>query len=206
MVLNETQRDALAELINIGYGRAAGALSELTGHRVTVDVPRVELHRLDEIDGILADTLAAKVANVHQHFSGPVEGDTFLVLSEASAKTLSRMLGAEVPVTQDFDANAAEILREVGNILHGACLGTFGNLLQLQMTVSVPTLNFSHVSKVVPAGAASPLQPYSHALIVHTVFRVKSVDIEGLLVILLGVASFGRLMFELKMWEERAME
>ena len=35
MELTSSQHDALTELINIGYGRAAGALSELTGYRIT---------------------------------------------------------------------------------------------------------------------------------------------------------------------------
>ena len=35
MELTLEQQDALTELINIGYGRAAGALSDLTGYRTS---------------------------------------------------------------------------------------------------------------------------------------------------------------------------
>ena len=34
MELSAAQQDALIELLNIGFGRAAASLSQLTGHRV----------------------------------------------------------------------------------------------------------------------------------------------------------------------------
>ena len=34
MELTAVQQDALVELLNIGFGRAAASLSQLTGHRV----------------------------------------------------------------------------------------------------------------------------------------------------------------------------
>ena len=37
-VLTDVQRDALTEMINIGFGRAAAALSRLTGMRATASV------------------------------------------------------------------------------------------------------------------------------------------------------------------------
>ena len=44
MELSPVQQDALVELLNIGFGRAAASLSQLTGHRVLLDVPQVTLH------------------------------------------------------------------------------------------------------------------------------------------------------------------
>ena len=38
MVLTELQQDALVEVINIGFGRAAASLSKLTGQRVQLDL------------------------------------------------------------------------------------------------------------------------------------------------------------------------
>ena len=44
MELTAAQEDALIELLNIGFGRAASSLSQLTGHRVVLDVPQVSIH------------------------------------------------------------------------------------------------------------------------------------------------------------------
>ena len=49
MELTAPQADALTELINIGYARAAAALSDLTGHRISLEVPEVAIHYIGEI-------------------------------------------------------------------------------------------------------------------------------------------------------------
>jgi chemotaxis protein CheC len=69
--LTESQRDALTELINIGYGRAAGALSELTGYRISLDVPSVAIHAVEETTLLLREIITGDVASVNQVFSGP---------------------------------------------------------------------------------------------------------------------------------------
>ena len=48
--LTAVQQDALVELINIGFGRAAAALSKLTGHRVQLEVPEITMCS-DRADG-----------------------------------------------------------------------------------------------------------------------------------------------------------
>ena len=49
MELTAVQQDALVELLNIGFGRAAASLSQLTGHRVLLEVPQVTLQAVDEV-------------------------------------------------------------------------------------------------------------------------------------------------------------
>ena len=49
MKLTAVQEDALIELLNIGFGRAAASLSQLTGHRVLLEVPHVTIHPIDEL-------------------------------------------------------------------------------------------------------------------------------------------------------------
>ena len=50
MQLNEVQHDALVELLNIGFGRAGASLSQLTGHRVLLEVPQVAIHPIERAD------------------------------------------------------------------------------------------------------------------------------------------------------------
>jgi hypothetical protein len=49
MQLTPLQEDGLVELLNIGFGRAAAPLSQLTGHRVLLDVPEVSVHQIEEV-------------------------------------------------------------------------------------------------------------------------------------------------------------
>src|SRR5579863_3620108 len=104
MDLSAEQRDSLTELINIGYGRAASALSELTGYRITLEVPKVSMHSIGEMEPMLNEIMASPVASVNQNFFGPVSGNALFLLDEGSALLLSRLLTDEKSVTGVFDA------------------------------------------------------------------------------------------------------
>jgi chemotaxis protein CheC len=114
MELTPDEKDALTELINIGYGRAAGALSELTGYRVRLEVPSVTLHEIEVLVPMLANLIKVDVACVNQSFTGPISGNALLMMDEASAITLSRVLTDERTLSLEFDSNVREIMVEVG--------------------------------------------------------------------------------------------
>jgi chemotaxis protein CheC len=148
MELTALQQDALVELLNIGFGRAAASLSQLTGHRVLLEVPQVTLQAVDEVGEALARVVQGHVASVHQIFSGPVAGDALLILDESGAAMLKELLTNEPSLPLAIDASAREVITEIGNILLNACLGTFGNLLKVQVTFSVPHLSIEHVGAI----------------------------------------------------------
>jgi chemotaxis protein CheC len=198
--LTISQRDGLVELVNIGFGRAAAALSKLTGHRVQLEVPRITMCPIDELSDNLRPFVQEEVATVHQIFSGPVAGDALLVLDQQSASILKELLTNEPALPLDIDASAREVLTEIGNILLNACLGTFGNLLQIQVAFSVPHLTLERLDSVV--GSISIGQEgLRYALIVHAAFRLKNSSLTGYLVIVLGVASIDRLIRAVEDWE-----
>lgn len=200
MELSTLQQDALVELINIGFGRAAAALSKLTGHRVELEVPQVTICPIDEMSERLRPMLQNEVASVHQIFSGAVDGDALLVLDQHSAAILKELLTDEPALPLEIDASAREVLAEIGNILLNACLGTFGNLLKVQVSFSVPHLSLETLEGVV-ASIAVGRHGLRYALIVHAAFRLRNSSLTGYLVIVLGVASIERLIRALEMWE-----
>src|ERR1051325_2339155 len=95
MQLSERQNDALTELINIAFSRTAASLSELTGHRVVLDVPKVAIYPVSELSTRLAEFLPAELASVHQVFTGALTGDALLLLSYDGAVTLTDLLTDE---------------------------------------------------------------------------------------------------------------
>lgn len=95
MELTQNQLDALSELINIGFARAANSLSELTGDRVLLDVPDVSIHTINELGPKLATFVDGEVATVQQIFSGPVSGNALLLLNYEGAVMLSNLITPE---------------------------------------------------------------------------------------------------------------
>ncbi len=204
MELTASQNDALTELINIGYARAAGALSELTGHRITLDVPKVAIHPLDEITILLRGVVQGEVASVNQVFSGPVAGNALLLLDHRAALLLNQLLTDDRAVSRGLDGSVREVITEVGNILLNACLGVFGNILQVQVSFSVPRMTVDSVEGVLNSITVRD-QELRYALMIHTRFHVRASDVSGYLVIILGVTSLDRLLYEVKRWEERQL-
>lgn len=201
MELTATQYDALVELLNIGFGRAAAALSQLTGHRVLLEVPQVSVHPITDLAKVLRPLLADDVASVHQIFSGPVGGDALLVLDYAAAGSLKELLTNEPALPLPIDGTAREVLTEVGNILLNACLGTFGNLLQVQVSFSVPQLNLDTLHHLLQSLLINS-EGLRYALVVQARFKLKVAQVTGYLVIVLTVASLDRLTRALEQWED----
>jgi chemotaxis protein CheC len=200
MVLTTEQKDALAELINIGFGRAAASLSRLTGHRVQLEVPQVMMCPVGELSDALRPYIDGEIASVHQVFSGPVGGDALLVLDQRSAGILKELLTSEPALPLSIDASAREVIAEVGNILLNACLGMFGNLLKVQVSFAVPHVTLEGLESVVQS-VIIEREGLRYALIVHAGFRLKNSSVTGYLIIVLSVASIDRLIRAIDVWE-----
>ena len=204
MQLSDAHQDALTELINIGYGRAAASLSQLTRRRISLEVPRIAIYEMDKAVGALHEFMTGDVASVHQLFSGVVSGQAMLLLDRQAAVTLNSLLLGNSPGSGDLRQAEREVLTEVGNILLNACLGAFGNVLQVQMTFSVPRFHMDCVEDILRTATVQD-QGLQYALMIHTRFHVATSDVTGYLMMVLGVTSLSRLQDELDRWEQRQL-
>lgn len=202
MELTATHQDALTELINIGYGRAAASLSQLTRRRITLEVPKIGIHEIPAAAAALREVMHGEVASVHQIFSGSVSGHALLLLDRKAAVTLNSLLIDEKCLSDELHEAEREVLTEVGNILLNSCLGVFGNVLHVQMTFSVPRFHVESVEDVLKSTTVQS-QELQYALMIHTRFHVKASDVTGYLMMILGVTSLSRLTTELDKWEQR---
>ncbi len=204
MELTEFQRDAVTELINIAFSRTAASLSELTGNRVELDVPEVLLRPIRNLGTELGRFVNGEVATVHQLFDGPLAGDAFLLLDYDGAVKLVKLLtGVEAP-TQRLGASSKEVLTEVGNILLNACLGIFGDLLQVRFSFTVPRLHLEVLEGLIDSFIIGKDELH-YALVVGARFRLQVSEVDGCLVIVLGVASLDQLMLAVEHWAEASV-
>jgi chemotaxis protein CheC len=198
--LTERQSDALSELINIAFARTGAALSELTGHRVVLNPPEVAVYRTAELREALAKFVPGYVASIHQVFAGPVAGDALLILNYDGAVQLTGLLTDGHQPSPYLDESAREVLTEVGNILLNACLGMFGNLLNVHVTFSVPRLHLETLDELI-ASTTTDKTELHYALVVYTAFQIRDSSVKGFLVIVLSVGSLDRLIQEVDAWE-----
>jgi chemotaxis protein CheC len=202
MILNTIQHDALVELLNIGFGRAGASLSKLTHQRVLLEVPHVAIHPISQLTHSLGKIVVDRVATVHQVFTGPVAGDALLILDPVAAATLTELLTDVPPLSMDLDPSSREVFTEVGNIVLNACIGTFGNMLEVPVSFSVPEVDVTSVNLVIDRMLESG-DAFRYALIVTAGFRLRDSAVTGYVVIVLTVQSLKRLIEALETWEQR---
>ena len=189
MTTDRIDHDALTELFNIGLHRAAASLSELTGQRIVVDLPRLWICPIEETHQRLLELLNGDLATVHQIFKGSVTGDAVLVLEYQSAARLADLMtDGGVAAGGRLDQSAREVLTEVGNVILSSCLSAFGDMLHVTVTFSVPRI---HVESL--EGLLRSLQVDNEdlhfALLAATRFRLTEGEVGGYLLIAVGMTS-----------------
>jgi len=182
-------KDALTELFNIGLHRAASALSELTGQRILVDLPRLWVCPIEETYARLVDFLEGDLATVHQIFKGTVTGDAVLVLDYESATRLSALMtGGGVAAGGRLDQSAREVLAEVGNVILSSCLSSFGDMLHVSVSFSVPRMHVESLEGLLRSIQVDS-EEMNYALLAATRFRLTEGEVGGYLMIAIGMSS-----------------
>ena len=198
--LTELQSDALTELVNISFGLTAAKLSEISGHRVLLEVPTIAIRPMNALARELGLFVTGEVATVHQVFTGPVSGDAILFLNYEGAVKLSNLLVEEHLRLPRFDSSTREILTEVGNMLLSACLGVFGNLLQVHVSFSMPRLHLDSLEHFLTSISVDG-DELRCAIVIASPFHIREQGVDGRLVIILGVSSLERLIRAVEQWE-----
>src|SRR4029077_18382559 len=126
--LEELERDALAELANIGVSRAAANLRKMVGQQVLLSVPAVAIVTRDHAAQIVADRANGGLVAVQQAFAGDFSGRVLLIFPETNSLELVRAVtGGELPLEDIIDLEQ-EALAETGNTILNGCLATIANI------------------------------------------------------------------------------
>ena len=158
------------------------------------------IHPITQLTQSLGKIVIDRVASVHQVFSGPVAGDALLILDPFAAATLTELLTDVPPLSMDLDPSSREVFTEVGNIVLNACIGTFGNMLEVPVSFSVPDVDVTDVHTVIDRMLESG-DAFRYALIVTAGFRLRDSAVTGYVVIVLTVQSLKRLLEALDRWQ-----
>ena len=200
MLLTAAQTDALTELVNISFARTAASLSELTGHPVLLKVPSCVMHPIAQLDSQLADFMQGEVATVQQTFTGAISGSGILLLNYESAVELAELvMPGEGWHKRRLDSAACEVLMEIGNILLNGCIGMMGNLLQIQLSFSVPQLQIRALDTLLYSFVIGENE-LSYALGMSTTFSLRDSLVTGYLMLVLDVASIECLVQAVESW------
>jgi chemotaxis protein CheC len=183
--LDEISRDALAEILNIGVGRAAASLSEMVADEVLLDVPTVEVIDHEQANRLIDHLSGGRVTAITQDFSGDFDGKALLFFPQQSSMNLVRtLLKDDVPLNMLSDLEK-EALLEVGNIILNACFGTVANILSVSIESSLPQLIHGRSEDLL--GTENTL-----LLLININFRVDEKSISGYVSFVMDVGNYNR--------------
>src|SRR6185436_13626642 len=100
-------------------------------------------------------------------------------------------------------ASSRELITEVGNIIMNACLGVFGNLLEVRFSFSIPRLSLDDLGAMVQSLVIEQ-NALQHALVVGARFRMRGSEVTGCLILVLGIASFELFLTAVEAWAEQS--
>jgi len=195
--LKELQLDALKEVANIGAGHAATALSQLTNRRIMINVPEIEITRLEDVPRTFGDPEAV-VAAVLMHVLGDLTGRTLLLLPEANARLLCDLLiRRPAGTTESIGQLEESSLKEAGNILAGAYLNALSDFMGMMLLPSVPSLVVDLSGAVLTTAFLNFGQDRDFVFCVETnfIFTEASRNLTGHFLLLPDLASL-RAIFE----------
>ena len=162
--MNALQTDTLQEIANIGAGHAATALAQMTGWRVSIDVPRVHVGGEPPVTAGFAvgnDELVAMWTEIRGDLGGRT---SFLLHLEEALWLAGAMLGGAGD-GNGLDDMRKSALQELGNVMTSSFLNALASVGQWYLIPSPPTVKADLTANVC---AAIEDSAHNRSLVVDT--------------------------------------
>lgn len=188
--LQDLQLDALREVANMGAGHAATALSQMTNSRIMVEVPRLQIARVEEVPELVGSG-GEVVAAVLMHMLGDLSGRTLLILPWHTALGLAEILMNKPAGTlQELDTMGQSAVKEAGNILSAAYMNALSDFMGMMLLPSVPHLVVDYCAAVLTTVYSDFVAEADHALSIETKFTMSGESsVSGHFLLLPGEGS-----------------
>jgi len=189
MLMNETQKDVLQEVANMGVGSASIQLSELLNNEVVMGLPNVEILDHGLTSTMISSNPDEKMGVVVQDLTGGMNGKAhFALISNESSLLVSSFLDSS-PLVNDGDVDTGfyeqEALEEIGNIVISSCISEFADQLGNEVGLGIPYFIEGSFSDIFceEKGAKQT------ALVIKTMMSVAEKNIKGMIIIMLTMKS-----------------
>ncbi|MCL5773054.1 MAG: chemotaxis protein CheC [Firmicutes bacterium] len=192
--LSILQIDALKEVGSIGTAHAATALSDLTGTKVNIKVPHVELCRITQIPE-LSDFHGKEITGIRTLLKGGMNGEISMIMESTKALNLAALLLKKEPGTiKMLGTMEISALKEAVNIMIGSYLMAVTRLSGILSMPSVPELfqeDFdSHINALIEKNNTHN----RYAIIIHTIVILHKTNIDGNLILIPEAESLERIL------------
>ncbi len=187
LTLDELERDALTELVNIGVSRAAVSLRAMVGEQVLLSVPSLEVMSRAKAAVLIGEREVGELVAVRQHFSGAFSGEAILLFPEENSLELVRAVTGEVMSAAAAGEMEEEALTETANVVLNSCLATLANMLERPLEMSIPHVTRGQSARVFDTEAVASSDAV--VLFLYINFAINDRNIRGYIAMLMDIPS-----------------
>ncbi len=178
--LTEDEKDCLQELMNVAYGSATAAISEILDAFAKLSIPKIQIINASDLKNYLSDELKLNEEYLVslQQINSILSGENMFVIDKQSAKNISHKFGLEDE--EITDEEIYDIVLEITNILSSSTIGKLAEDIEASVSFSAPTIvnltSFNQLNNLF-------INKYEKVIIISTQLRFEDLNINAELLI-----------------------
>lgn len=138
--LTEDERDCLQELMNIAYGSATAAITEILNAFAKLSIPKIQIIDASELKNYLSKELDLDEEHLVslQQINGTISGENMFVIDKKSATNIAYKFGLEE--NEINDEEICDIVLEITNILSSSTISKLAEDIDTNVSFSAPVI------------------------------------------------------------------
>ena len=174
--LSEDEKDCLQELMNVAYGSATAAITEILDAFAKLSIPKIQIINESELKTYLSNELNLEVEHLVslQQINGTLCGENMFVIDKQSAKNIAYKFGLEEDEVNDEEI--ADVVLEITNILSSSTISKLAEDIDTNVSFSAPTIKtLTSIDQLKNLF----ISKYEKVIIISTQLKFEDLDINA---------------------------
>lgn len=181
ITLTEDEKDCLQELMNVAYGSATAAITEILDAFAKLSIPKIQIINANELKSYLSNELNLEVEHLVslQQINGSISGENMFVIDKQSAINIAYKFGL---TDEEIDDNEiSDIVLEITNILSSSTISKLAENMDTNVSFSAPTIKLlTSINQL----SNQFITKYEKVIIISTELKFEDLNINAVLFIL----------------------
>ena len=181
ITLTDDEKDCLQELMNMAYGSATAAITEILDAFAKLSIPTIQIINAEELKPYLSNELNFNEEHLValQQINGTLNGENMFLIDKKSATNMAQKFGlTEDEINED---EICDITLEITNILSSSTISKLAEDIETSVSFSAPSIK---IIKSIDELNNIFINKYQKVIIISTKLEFVDLNINGELFIL----------------------
>jgi len=191
--ISQAQMDAIREVVTIGAGNAATALSQMVKKKIDILVPRANILALDKVADIFGGA-EVLVKTVYLEILGDVSGVIlFSFRKDEANRFVDLLLSNPAGTSKIINELGQSALKEVATIISGAYLNALAKFLRMRLLISTPGFAEDMAGAIIEDILIETSKEADQFFVIDTEFEIVSEKVNTYFFFVPDVESLGKI-------------